>query len=117
MYMNKAVKDMKEQAMTRILTKRSFRKNKGRNLVAILAVTMTTMMFTTLFTLAQSMGKTLTEMYLHQSGTSAHASCKEMTDEQISQIAAHPDVEKSGWSIVVGLAENPELAGRQVEIR
>ena len=34
---------------------RIFRKNKGRNLVAVLAIVMTTSMFTTLFTLAQSM--------------------------------------------------------------
>lgn len=112
---HKSVK--KELSMERILTVRSLRKNRGRNLVAALAVAMTTMMFTTLFTLAQSMGKTMTEMSLHQSGTSAHATCKDMTDEQIERIAGHPDVEKSGWSIVVGLAENPEFAGRQVEIR
>lgn len=107
----------KEPSMERILTMRSLRKNRGRNLVAVLAVAMTTMMFTTLFTFAESMGKTMMEMSLHQSGTLAHATCKEITDDQIEQIAAHPDVEKSGWSIVVGLAENPGLAGRQVEIR
>lgn len=109
---------MREQtSMTGTLTKRSMKKSKGRNLVAVLAVVMTTMMFTTLFTLAQSMGKNLTQMYLHQSGTSAHATCKDVTDEQYEQIAEHPDVTESGKSIVVGLAENPDLAGRQVEIR
>lgn len=105
---------MREQtSMTGTLTKRSMKKSKGRNLVAVLAVVMTTMMFTTLFTLAQSMGKNLTQMYLHQSGTSAHATCKDVTDEQYEQIAEHPDVTESGKSIVVGLAENPDLAGRR----
>lgn len=109
---------MKEQnVIVRTLTRRCLKKNKGRNLAVILAVIMTTMMFTTLFTLAQSMGKNMTEMYLHQSGTRAHASCKAITDEQIEQIAAHPDVKTSGRSIVAGLAENLSLAGRQVEIR
>lgn len=106
-----------ETSMTGTLTKRSLKKNKGRNLVAVLAVIMTTMMFTTLFTLAQSMGKNMIEMSLHQTGTSAHATCKGLTDEQIGQIARHPDVIESGNSIVVGLAENERLAGRQVEIR
>lgn len=103
--------------MIRTLTNRSFQKNKGRNFVAIIAVFLTTMMFTTLFTLAQSMGKNMTELYLRQSGTTAHASAKEITDAQIEQIAAHPDIVSYGRSIVAGVAENRELAGRQLEIR
>lgn len=107
----------KQKSIISTLTKRSFRQNKGRNLVAVLAIIMTTMMFTTLFTLAQSMEKNMTEMYLRQSGTSAHATCKQITDEQIKQIASHPDVAAYGTSIVLGIAENQQLSGRQVEIR
>ena len=36
------------------LSKRMFHTNRGRNLVAVLAILLTTMMFTTLFTLSQS---------------------------------------------------------------
>ena len=112
------VKDIKEQKkIVKTLTIRSLRKNKGRNLAAILAITMTAMMFTTLFTLAQSMGKNMTEMYLHQSGSKAHASGKGITDEQVEKIVSHPEVKAGGRSIVAGLAENLSLAGRQVEIR
>ena len=39
------------------LNQRTFKKNRGRNLVAIIAILMTTIMFTTLFTLAQSIRK------------------------------------------------------------
>ena len=109
---------MKEQkSVIRTLTNRSFRRNKGRNLVAVLAILLTTMMFTTLFTLAQSMGQNMEEMYLRQAGTTAHATTKQITDQEIEQIASHPDVVKYGKSIVVGLAENEQLSGRQVEIR
>ncbi len=99
------------------LTVRSLKKNKGRNLAAILAIILTTVMFTTLFTLAQSLGKNLIQMYLHQSGTLAHATCKSLTDAQIAAIARHPDVKSYGKSIVLGVAENKSLAGRQVELR
>lgn len=99
------------------LTNRSFRQNRGRNVVAVLAVVLTTMMFTALFTLAQSMGRNMTEMYLRQSGTKAHAGTKQITDEQITQLAAHPDIVHFGKSIVLGTAKNPCLAGRQVELR
>lgn len=109
---------MKEQkTVIHTLTSRSFRRNKGRNLVAVLAILLTTMMFTTLFTLAQSMGQNMEEMYLRQAGTSAHATTKYITDAEIEQIASHPDVVTYGKSIVVGLAENKQLTGRQVEIR
>lgn len=99
------------------LTKRSFLQNKGRNLVAILAIVLTTMMFTTLFTLTQSMGQNMTEMYLRQSGTKAHTSTKEITDEQIAQLSKHPDIVHFGKSIVLGVAQNQRLVGHQVEIR
>ena len=35
------------------LNQRNFKKNKGRNLVAVMAILMTAIMFTTLFTLAE----------------------------------------------------------------
>lgn len=109
---------MKEQkSIIRTLKNRSFRRNQGRNLVAVLAILLTTMMFTTLFTLAQSMGKNMEEMYLRQAGTTAYATTKQITDAEIEQISRHPDVVSYGKSIVVGLAENEQLAGRQVEIR
>lgn len=104
-------------SILRILKKRSFKQNKNRNLAAGLAILMTAMMFTTLFTLAQSMSKNAMEMYLRQAGTTAHASTKSISDAQIRQIAAHPDIVGYGWSIVLGLGENRELSGRQVEIR
>lgn len=99
------------------ITNRSFRQNRGRNVVAVLAVVLTTMMFTALFTLAQSMGRNMTEMYLRQSGTKAHAGTRQITDRQIAQLSAHPDIVHFGKSIVLGTAKNPCLAGRQVELR
>ena len=99
------------------LTARTFRLSKSRNLVAILAILLTTMMFTTLFTLSQSMGQNMTEMYLRQAGTTAHASTKSILDAEITKIVSHPDVVSWGKSILVGTVENQALAGRQVEIR
>lgn len=107
----------KQTAIIQTLARRSFQNNRGRNLVAVLAIVLTTMMFTALFTLAQSMRQNMTEMYLRQAGTMAHTTTKEITDDQIERIASHRDVAHYGRSIVVALAENKSLAGRQVEIR
>lgn len=101
----------------KMLNQRTFQKNKGRNLVAIIAILMTTVMFTTLFTLAQSMSKNMVEMTFRQTGYDGQASFKNITAEQFSLIADHPDVAEAGESLVLGLAQNEKLSGRQVEIR
>lgn len=111
---------MKKQSIFRpipVLTKRMFRTNRGRNLVAILAILLTTMMFTTLFTLTQSMSRNLVEMTFRQTGYDAQVSMRGLTEEQADRIDGHPDVAELGRSIVLGLAENQELTGQSVEIR
>ena len=100
-----------------MLTKRMFRANRGRNLVAILAILLTAMMFTTLFTLTQSMSRSLVEMTFRQTGYDAEVSMRGLTEEQADLIAGHPDVAELGRSIVLGLAENQPLTGASVEIR
>lgn len=101
----------------KVLNRRLFRRNKGRNLVAVLAIILTTLMFTTLFTLARSMSENLVQMTFRQTGYDAQASFKSISPEDAEKLAAHPDVREVGESIVLGLAENDALAGRQVEIR
>ena len=100
-----------------VLNRRAFRQNRGRNLVTALAIVLTTLMFTTLFVLSQSMKKNLIEMTFRQTGYDAQASFKSITKEQAKRIAAHPSVMEAGQSTVVGLGQNSALAGRQVEIR
>ena len=100
-----------------VLNKRIFRHNKGRNLVAVLAIVLTTLMFTTLFVLSQSMNKNLVEMAFRQTGYDAQVSFKSITEEQAEKIAAHPDVAEVGHSIVAGLGQGKALADRQVEVR
>ena len=61
--------DMKKQkSILSTLTSRTFRANKTRNIVAVFAIILTTLMFTTLFVLAQSMSKNMIEMTFRQTG-------------------------------------------------
>lgn len=100
-----------------VLNKRIYKQNRGRNLVAVLAIVLTTLMFTTLFVLSQSLDKNLVEMTFRQTGYDAQVSFKGITEEQAAQIAAHPDVAEVGNSIVIGLGQDQRFAGRQVEVR
>ena len=115
--MSRERRSRKKFEPVRILKQRLFQKNKGRNLVAVLAILMTTMMFATLFTLAQSMSENLVEMTFRQTGYDAQVSFKSITSEQAEMLANHPDVKEVGESTVLGLAENKALSGKQVEIR
>lgn len=99
------------------LTRRSFQQNRGRNIVAVMAIILTTLMFTTLFVLTQSMNKNMIQMTFRKTGYDAQVSFKGIMPEQAQLIASHPDVKEVGSSIVLGAAENKTLAGRQVEIR
>ncbi len=100
-----------------VLNRRTFRQNKGRNLVAALAIVLTTLLFTTLFVLSQSMSRNIIEMTFRQTGYDGQVSFKSITEEQAAKIAAHPDVAETGYSMVVGIGQGKELSGRQVEIR
>lgn len=80
-------------------------------------VQITDVMFTSLFVLSQSMVQNLQDMNFQQAGYDSHLSSGTMTDEEMEKITAHEAVRDFGKSIVIGIAENEELTGRQVEIR
>lgn len=56
-------------------------------------------------------------MNFQQAGYNSHLSSGTLTNEEMEKIAAHESVRDFGKSIVIGIAENEELTGRQVEIR
>lgn len=103
--------------MIRTLAKRSFQANRMRNTVAVFAIILTTMMFTVLFVLAQSIRRNVTEMTFRQTGYDGQISIKGIGQEELEAIVSHPEVAAFGESLVVGFAENEELTGKQVEIR
>lgn len=109
---------MKEQkSIIHTLTNRSFKANKTRNLIAVFAIVLTTLMFTSLFVLSQSMVETMRNINFQQAGYNSHLSSGTMTDAAVEKIIAHEAVRDYGQSTIIGVAENKELTGRQVEIR
>ena len=68
--------------MIAVISKRTFHQNRGRNLVAVLAIILTTLMFTTLFVLSQSMNENIVEMTFRQVGYDAQVSFYSIAEEQ-----------------------------------
>ncbi|OZG60250.1 ABC transporter permease [Bifidobacterium lemurum] len=109
---------MKEQkSIIRTLTNRSFKANTTRNLIAVFAIVLTTVMFTSLFVLSQSMVSNIRNMNFQQAGYNSHLSSGTMADADVEKIITHKAVRDYGKSTIIGVAENKELTGRQVEIR
>lgn len=95
----------------------SFRADKMRNLFAVIAITLTTVLFSGLFTIAGSLISSIAESTMRQVGTSAHGAFKYLTPEQYETLRKHKDIKEISYSVVLGIAENEALAKRQTEIR
>ncbi|MNW25860.1 outer membrane-specific lipoprotein transporter subunit LolC [compost metagenome] len=94
----------------------SFKANKFRNLIAVIAIALTTVLFTTLFTLGIGVGESIQNQTMRQVGGSAHASLKYLTDEQFEAFKDHPLIEKIAYNKIIAGADNPEFLKRKVEI-
>ena len=104
------------QKVLRLLAVKSFQANKTRNLIAVLAIALTTILFTTLFTISSGMVETFQNETMRQGGGSAHASLKYLSEEQYSQVKDHPLIKDIGLNIAVAMADNEAFLKRHVGI-
>ena len=95
----------------------SFKANKLRNIFVVVAITLTTILFTSLFTIGENFINSIQQSTMRQAGTSAHATFKYLDSEQYAKIRSSKLIEQIGYSVVIGFAENKELDKRPTEIR
>ncbi|MEG2608518.1 MAG: ABC transporter permease, partial [Lachnospiraceae bacterium] len=99
------------------LAANSLRANKLRNLFAVIAIILTTVLFTGLFTVVGSLLSSMEESTMRQVGSNFHGVFKYLTAEQYDKLKTHPDIKSISYSVVLGVAENEKLAKRPTEIR
>lgn len=99
------------------LAKNSFKSNRLRNIFAIIAIMLTAVLFTGLFTIVSSMIDSMEESTMRQVGTKSHAGFKYLSMEQYEKLKTHPSIKKMGYTSVLGIGENSELRKRVTEIR
>ena len=99
------------------LANSAFRNNKTRNLFAIVAILLTTVLFTGLFTVAASLNESMQESTMRQVGGSTHGTFKYIDQETYDKIKTHPSIKEIGYSVVMSIADNKPLATRPTEIR
>lgn len=101
----------------RKLSFRSFRSNKTRNIIALIAIALTTLLFTSLFTVAISMNYSWQQQTMRMVGGYAHGGFKYLTEEQVNKLKDHPLIKEYGTTVMLSLPQEPPFHKHHTEIR
>lgn len=100
----------------RRLSLRALWANRTRNMVAVLAIALTALLFTSLFTIALSINEGMQQSNFRQAGGYAHGSFKYLTEEEFSQLKEHPLLEDWGLRRFVGMPTGVPFNKSHVEV-
>lgn len=99
----------------KLLAKRSLKAQK--NTIAVLAITLATLLFTSLFTIAISLQTAMQESNMRTTGTSAHAGIKRLSWEEYELLSSDVGVKDSGYSVIIGNAVGDKFNKTPTELR
>lgn len=102
-------------ASIRKLSGRSLQNNRMRNVFAILAIALTGILFTAVFSMTGGLMQAVQEETMREVGGRFHAGLKAATAEQYEKISADPLVKGSYYTIPISIADN--IIKHQAEIR
>ncbi|WP_240480009.1 ABC transporter permease [Paenibacillus fonticola] len=95
---------------------KSLKANKTRNLLMMSAVVLTTLLFTSIFTMGLSVNKSMELAAMKTAGSDFHGSFKYLTQSEAQRLSGHPSVRESGRALLVGELVHPALQTNRVEI-
>lgn len=108
--------NVKNKGCIRRLSWRSLWAARKRNFIAIIAIILTTLLFTSLFTVAMSIYSTSEQYRFRQIGSTRHGAFAYITEEQANQISGHDNVKESGRRIPIGAIDNECFGMTPVEV-
>ena len=95
---------------------RSMKAARARNAVAALAIALTTVLFTSLFTIAASINYSFQQENFRRAGGDAHGSIKYISWEQSEQLRRDPLIQDSWHRLFVGMPHDPPFHISHVEV-
>jgi len=101
----------------RTIARNSFKANKTRNIFVIIALVLTGILFSGLFTLCINMKTISEEQTMRIVGTTAHASYSRLSREEYSRISKNENIKDASYSIYLAKVDNKELSKRDTELR
>ncbi len=112
-----SMKKVSNKKIIRSLSWRTMWEKGWKNLIAVLAIALTTLLFTALFTVGGSMIESIQEATFRQIGTSAHGGYKYLSGEEYEKIRQAGGYEDISYDIIAGFGASPELNTIQTEVR
>lgn len=99
------------------ISKKTMYANKKRNLVLTVAIMLTAIMLTTLFTVGGSLIKSVEQYTLYQVGTKSHGGYKFLNQEQYDRLVLDKKIKDLSFNIIVGNLLNEQVYEDYTEIR
>lgn len=100
----------------RRLSLRSLLAHRTRNIVAVLAIALTAVLFTSLFTIALSINEGIQQNNFRQAGGWSHGTFKYLTEEQFEELKDDPLIDQWGLRRFLGMPTQAPFNKSHVEI-
>ena len=103
------------KAIIKNLANRSFRSNKMRNVIAVIAIALTTFLFTSVLTIGMGTKGTLEYSMAKMMGSSADVLVQGLSEEQLQQLKENSMFEKVGCWIPIEIMTNTNRRVTEVD--
>ena len=100
---------VKNKAYIRRLSKNILNSNKSRRNILLLAIALTSILFTSLFSVALGLGKSMENQTMKTIGTISHGSFKELSDKDISILSKDKDIKEFSIREKVGILDDEKI--------
>ncbi|MFR2716417.1 MAG: hypothetical protein ACLTA5_03335 [Anaerococcus obesiensis] len=100
---------VKNRAYIRSLAKNILNANKSRRNILLLAIALTSILFTSLFSVALGLGKSMETQTMKTIGTISHGSFKELSDEDVEILTHDKDIKDFSVREKVGILDDKKV--------
>lgn len=94
------------------LSRKQFKYNKMRNIFVIIAIVLSSTLFSLVFTSSISMLKGFETQLMRENGSSSHGYFGALSEEEFDKLSKHPSIKSYGLSIPIATLENEALQKR-----
>ena len=108
--------NVSNRGCVRRLSLRALRANRTRNLVAIIAIALTAMLFTSLFTITLSINEGFQQSNFRQAGGWSHGGFKYLTKDQFEELREDPLISQWGLRRFLGMPTDVPFNKSHVEV-
>lgn len=112
-----AVFKVKNKKVISNLSCKSFKASKTRNIIAVIAIALTTVLFTSIFTIGLGMMESIQQQTMRQAGGDGHIALKYLTEEQYQKLSSHKLIKEASYNkIIADNVTSPEFLKRRLEL-